>query len=164
MKSAALQLDYYFVTELNVTANREHDPQKAVTLTDENIVVKSNFMVQNDDSLKWQVTLRVQQQGGPSTNPPYFFTIEMVGFFTVAESYPAEKAEWMVRTNASSVLYSTAREALRVAMSQGPFRPLLLPNVSFYMPDTKKLLEETKPTRRKTPRIPPAKKSIDASA
>jgi len=156
MKPAALQLSYYFVTELSVTANRQHDAGKPVTLTDENLVVKQDFLREKNGPRRWQVTLRIQQQGGPSTNPPYFFTIELVGFFSVAANYPEEKAESMVRTNATSVLYSTAREVLRGAMSQGPFCPLLLPTVSFYTPETKKMLDEANAKRRKVGELPPA--------
>jgi preprotein translocase subunit SecB len=157
MKSAALQLRRYFVTELSVTANRQHEPGKPITLTDENLVVKQDFLSQKDDPRRWQVTLRIQQQGGPSTNAPYSFTIELVGFFSVANNYPEEKVEWMVRTNAVSVLYSTAREVLRGAMSQGPFCPLLLPTVSFYTPETKKMLDDTNASLGKQKALPKVK-------
>ena len=141
MQTAPLQLSRYFVAELSVSANRQHDPKKPITLTADNLVVTPDFQALKDDPRQWQVTLRIQQQGGPVTNPPYFFTVELVGLFSVSASYPDDKVEWMVRTNASSVLYSTAREVLRGAMSQGPFCPLLLPTVSFYTPETKKLLD-----------------------
>jgi preprotein translocase subunit SecB len=157
MSPAALQLKYYFVTELSVTANRQHHAGKPVTLTDENLVVKQDFLREKDAPRQWQVTLRIQQQGGPATNPPYFFTIELVGFFSVAAKYPEEKAEWMVRTNATSVLYSTAREVLRGAMSQGPFCPLLLPTVSFYTPETRKMLAAARAKRGKPAALPAAK-------
>ena len=153
MKPSPLQLKRYFVTELNVAANRKHDPGKPILLTDEHLVVKPDFLSLHENARQWQVTLRIQQQGGLATNPPYFFTIEVVGLFSVAESYPAEKAEWMVQTNATSVLFSTAREVLRGVMAQGPFCPLLLPTVSFYTPETKQLLDAS---RAKS--LPPAQK------
>ena len=112
MKPATLQLKYYFVAELSVVANREHDRTKAIALTDENLVVTPSFMPDTKDSRLWQVTLRIQQQAGPAANAPYFFTVELTGFFSVAPDYPDGKVEWMVRTNATSVLYSTAREAI----------------------------------------------------
>lgn len=157
MKSAALQLRRYFVTDLGVTANRQHEPGKPMTLSDENLVVKQDFLPQQDDPRRWQVTLRIQQQGGPSTNTPYSFTIELVGFFSVANNYPEEKVEWMVRTNAVSVLYSTAREVLRGAMSQGPFCPLLLPTVSFYTPEIKKMFDDANARLGKRKALPKAK-------
>lgn len=141
MKSSPLQLRLYFVTELHVTANLKHDPEQPLALSADDILVTPDFLVAKDDPRQWQVTLRIQQQAGPSANPPYYFTVELVGAFDVAPNYPDEKVEWMVRTNASSMLYSTAREVLRGAMSQGPFCPLLLPTVSFYTADTMQMLE-----------------------
>ena len=150
MISATLQLKYYFVAELSVIANRDHDRTKPIALTDENLVVVPTFIPDTKDSRLWQVTLRVQQQAGPAANAPYFFTAELTGFFSVAPDYPDNKVEWMVRTNATSVLYSTAREVLRSAMSQGPYCPLLLPTVSFYTPDTMKMLADAKEGKKKT--------------
>ena len=149
MQPSALRLEYYFVAELNVTANREHNPKKPMTLTDKNLVVTPGFLPDQKGPRRWQVTLRIQQQAGPAANAPYYFTIELVGFFAVAASYPKEKAEWIVRTNATSVLFSTAREVLRNAMAQGPFCPLLLPTVSFYTPETKKMLDAANRKKRK---------------
>jgi preprotein translocase subunit SecB len=157
MKSAALQLRRYFVTELNVTASRQHEPDKPIKLTDENLVVKQDFLPQKDDPRRWQVTLRIQQQSGPTTNSPYSFTIELVGYFAVANNYPELKSEWMVRTNAVSVLYSTAREVLRGVMSQGPFCPLLLPIVSFYTPEIKRMLDDANASLGKQKALPKAK-------
>lgn len=154
MKTATLQLRFYFVTELNVSANREHAPGKPISLTDDDIFLKTDFKPTSTDGRRWEVTLRIQQQAGPATNPPYYFTIELVGAFDVDAAYPANKVEWMVRTNATSVLYSTAREILRNAMAQGPFCPLLLPTVSFYTPDTNRMLEEAKAESAKQKTLP----------
>ena len=74
MISATLQLKYYFVAELSVIANRDHDRTKPIALTDENLVVVPTFIPDTKDSRLWQVTLRVQQQAGPAANAPYFFT------------------------------------------------------------------------------------------
>jgi preprotein translocase subunit SecB len=154
MKTSPLQLNCYFVAELNVTANRQHDPKAPITLSAENLTVKPDFMAQKDDPQRWQVTLRIQQQGGSSTNSPYSFTIELVGMFSVAANYPEKQVEWLVRTNASSVLYSTAREVLRNAMAQGPFCPLLLPTLSFYTPETKQMPDAAHAAPRNRSRLP----------
>jgi len=137
MKPAVLQLKRYFVTELNVAANPEHDPGKTIDLSDSDLIISPSYAPDKSDPRQWQVTLRIHQPAAPTANAPYAFTVEIVGSFSVAKGYPREKIEWMVRTNAASVLYSTAREILRSAMSQGPFCPLLIPTVSFYTPETK---------------------------
>ena len=74
-------------------------------------------------------------------NAPYSFRAEAVGFFSVVESYPEDRAEWLVKTNASSVLYSVVREALRNAMATGPWKPIILPAVSFYTEEARKFLK-----------------------
>ncbi len=159
MVQSTLQLKYYFVAELSVITNREHDRAKPIALTDENLLVTPSFMPDPKDPRLWQVTLRIQQQAGPAANAPYFFTVELAGFFSVAPDYPEDKVEWMVRTNATSVLYSTAREVLRSAMSQGPYCPLLLPTVSFYTPDTMKMLADANKGKKNASKaLPPSKK------
>ena len=141
MRTSPLQLRCYFVAELAVTANRDHDPRHPLGLTADDLSVNSDCATVKDDPRQWQVTLRIQQQSGPGTNAPYYFTVELVGHFVVLEKYPVEKAEWMVRTNATSLLFTTAREVLRGVMAQGPFPPLLLPTASFYTPENRRLLD-----------------------
>ena len=89
----------------------------------------------------WQVTLKVFYQSKNSVNAPYSFRAEAVGFFSVVESYSEDRAEWLVKTNASSVLYSVVREALRNAMATGPWKPIILPAVSFYAEEARKFLK-----------------------
>lgn len=143
MKTSPMQLKHYFVTDLNVTTNRQHKSDKAIQVSDTDLNIEPNFLQQEDTPNSWQVTLRVQLQTSPETNAPYYFMVELVGYFSVTESYSGTP-EWLVRTNAPSVLYSTAREVLRNAMSQGPFCPLLLPTASFYDPESFKLLDHPK--------------------
>jgi len=142
--SSQLQLDNYFLTEISVKANRLHDPTKEVNLRMSDIDITPVFLPHKDDNRKCQVTLRVQQELGTESNTPYYFTVEMVGFFTVQKTYPDKTVEWLVRTNGPSVLYSMVREILRSATAQGPFCPLMLPTVSFYTPETKMMLDQTK--------------------
>lgn len=138
MKNSPLQLKRYFVTELSLTANKEFDPKKEVKLGVESLVVAPALLADASDPRQWQVTLRIQQHPGPEANAPYFSTLEIVGFFCLQDDYPQEKIEWMVQTNATSVLYSAAREILRGAMAQGPYPPVILPTLSFYSPRTEK--------------------------
>ncbi|NLL84429.1 MAG: hypothetical protein GX230_09360 [Lentisphaerae bacterium] len=142
MKRSPLQLENYFITALNVTANRDYNPQQGGELKDEGLEIEPYFTPKADSPRSWQVILHIQLQSASGRNVPYYFMVEIVGFFTVSESYPDDKIEWLVRTNATSVLYSTAREILRNTMAQGPFSPLLLPTASFYLPETFKMLEK----------------------
>lgn len=147
MKNSPLQLKRYFVTELSLTANKEFDPRKEVKLGVDNMIVTPALLADASDRRQWQVTLRIQLQPGPEANTPYFSALEVVGFFRLQDDYPEENIEWMVQTNATSVLYSAAREILRGATAQGPYPAFLLPTVSFYGPNPNKLA--TPPTEGK---------------
>jgi len=132
----------YFVTDLLVQANKSFDESAAMNLGFESLQIESNIATPEHDGEDWEVALRLFYQGSEKVNSPYFFRVEVVGFFNVADSYPKQNAEWLIRTNAPSVLYSTAREALRSAMASGPFKALLLPAVSFYTDELKAMINE----------------------
>ena len=132
----------YFVTDLLVQANKSFDESAAMNLGFESLQIESNIATPVHDGEDWEVALRLFYQGSEKVNSPYFFRVEVVGFFNVADSYPKQNAEWLIRTNAPSVLYSTAREALRSAMASGPFKALLLPAVSFYTDELKAMINE----------------------
>jgi preprotein translocase subunit SecB len=140
MKISPLQLNQYFITDLMFTVNREHKPDVPVKLTVSDLDVQPTCLAHKDKPRAWQVTLRITQKPVPEANAPYSFSMELVGFFEVAEAYPAEKVAALVKTNGSSILYGAAREILKSATAMGPFRLVLLPTVSFYTDETKKVL------------------------
>ncbi len=134
MKPSRLELEDYFVTALNLTANRAYDGQKERDACAKDLLVEPFVRPDEKDGRHWQVTLKVTYRPGPAVNAPYHFALEIVGLFRVAAEVADDKVEWLVQTNATSVLYSTAREILRSAMANGPNPPLLLPTGSFYEP------------------------------
>jgi len=54
-----------------------------------------------------------------------------VGFFKVLFAESLGKDEILVRVNATTLLYTTAREVIASATSRGPYPGVLLPAVSF---------------------------------
>lgn len=134
MNLSRLELQNYFVTTLSLTANRNFagDKPRAACISD--LLVEPFLQVDEKDARHWQVTLKITYRPGPDVNAPYHFAVEIVGLFQVAADYPADKVSWLVETNATSVLYGTAREMLRSVMTTGPYPPLLLPTGSFYEP------------------------------
>ena len=136
-----LLLDNYFLSEIFVRANESFDAKQLMNLSPNDITVESVAVKVAEDVRHWQVTLKVFYQSKNSVNAPYSFSAEAVGFFSVVESYPEDRAEWLVKTNASSVLYSVVREALRNAMATGPWKPIILPAVSFYTEEARKFLK-----------------------
>ena len=139
-----LLLDNYFLAELSVRANGEFDVKQAMNLTVNDLTVESTAIKIAEDVRHWQVTLKVFHQLKNKINAPYSFRVEAIGFFSVVESYPEDRTEWLVKTNGSSILYSMAREALRNAMATGPWKPVILPAVSFYTDETRKFLESSR--------------------
>ena len=139
-----LLLDNYFLAELSVRANDKFDVRQVMNLAVNDLAIESTAIKIAEDVRHWQVTLKVFYQLKDKINAPYSFRIEAVGFFSVVESYPEDRAEWLVKTNGSSVLYSVAREALRNAMATGPWKPVILPAVSFYTDETRKFLESSR--------------------
>ncbi len=132
MKIASLQLEWYFISDLHLTANKEFDRAKVAEVKYENLTVDMECAAEKDDQRKWQVTLKLKHQGTADANSPYSFSLEMVGFMQVAKSYPEPQVERLVRTNGPSMLFGVAREVLRDLTARGPHVTVFLPSVSFY--------------------------------
>lgn len=142
MKPSALQLRHYILTELSLSANRSFDPSKKVQLALRDVVAEPECRMDKKDGRECQIVLRIKHSQSAESNSPYFFMIEMIGFFAVSKSVPDDRVAEFAEVNGSSVLYSTAREVLRSAMALGPYLPILLPAVCFF--DPKKKAEEKK--------------------
>lgn len=141
MNPSLLSVKRYFVTELSLTANRSFEVNDKIDARFKDIKIEPKLLVSKGDPRAWQVTMRIVYRPGPGINVPYHFTIEIVGLFEVQAKVPEEKISWYVETNATAVLYSTAREILRSVMSSGPYQALLLPTGSFYEPQKGKASE-----------------------
>ncbi len=136
MKPSSLQLRLYFVTDLSVSVNPEFDPDEEVNLHLGNITINSENTQKEDNDREWQIKLTVRHTQNQHSNSPYFFAIDLLGFFSIDESMPTEMVEKFAFVNGSSVLYSSAREILRNAMADGPYSPIMLPTVCFFEDDT----------------------------
>jgi len=141
MRQSNLQLKHYIVTEISVTANKDFDSEKQVKLGLRDVVADPQCERSNDNPRNYQITLRMKHSQNTKSNSPYFFMIELVGFFSIDDVVPEEKVEEFAFVNGSSVLYSTGREVLRSVMSMGPFLPILMPTVCFFDPKRKETCE-----------------------
>lgn len=166
MKPSALQLKHYILTELSLSANRSFDPGKKVQLALRDIVAAPECRMARKEGRECQIVLRIKHSQSAESNSPYFFMIEMIGFFAVSQSVPDDRVAEFAEVNGSSVLYSTAREVLRAAMALGPYLPILLPAVCFFDPKPKRV--EKKGNESETGAAPGAtmaeKASIPAKA
>lgn len=130
--SSPLECLGYFVTSMAVETNPKHDPKRETSLHVNDIEVIADAIRDEEDHARWRVILQIKQEVDAEKNGPYNFRLSMMGDFRVRVKVKEDVAERLIRINASSILYGAAREILRVAMSNGPFPPLLLPSISFY--------------------------------
>ncbi len=150
MRPSSIELERYFVTDLNVSANLTFDENKPTGLTIDDLATEPECFSEKADPRHWMIRLRVKNTENKERNTPYFFSIEVAGFFKVNENVPSERVGDFARINGASILYGTAREVLRNAMSLGPHAPILLPAVCF--------LDATPETAQ--PKTPPRKRTL----
>ena len=90
------------------------------------------FLQREENPRQWYVELGLtveedEQRGCPA----YSLDLQVVGVFTVVDTYPAAKREGMVRVNAPALLYGAAREMVAHVTGRGPYQPVVLPAVTF---------------------------------
>jgi len=138
MKKSPLELIHYFVTDLSISANMDHDPAKEINLSLKDLKCTNRVRRIEGHATNWSIFLSVEQDTRPNRNSPYNFRISVSGVFELQTDFPADRAERFVTANGSAILFSVAREALRSGMSAGPYPPLLLPGVHFVPEDSLK--------------------------
>ena len=122
----------YFVTELRFSANSLFNPEKPTDLVFEDLLVESDMVEPQKEGDNWLVSLKIAQDVPAEKNAMYSFSLDIVGFFSVLDTFPADRKKQIVQTNGSSILYGAAREILRDMSAKGPYEPILLPTVSFF--------------------------------
>jgi preprotein translocase subunit SecB len=130
-QASPIRCKSYFANELSVSANPKYDPNRPSDLTTEDLQVENSIVPIGEDESSI-VFLSVEQHAAGVKNAPYNFKIRLMGYFDVMEGVPKQRAEQLLLTNGSSILYGAAREILRDMTSKGPYPPLLLPTLSFF--------------------------------
>jgi preprotein translocase subunit SecB len=131
MKLSPLKLTSYFCSDISFSANSDFDPTKPVELKLTEFSCNNKVEPVKDAERQYQVELSVKHQISKKSNSPCSYSVEIIGFFEIAEAFPAEKREQAVRVNAPSVLYGIAREIVRSITTHGPFNAVIVPTVSF---------------------------------
>src|SRR5438105_2919949 len=134
MRAAQIELTNYFVSELQFSANWAFDPKAESSISIQDLQVIPTANAKPDSRREWQITLRVSLNAPPERNAPYTFLIEMIGFIHVDDSVTDDRVERLARINGTSLVFSAIREIIRAATSRGPYKPVLLPTVSFWEP------------------------------
>lgn len=172
MKEGIVTLLDYFATDLVLSTNKGFSTEKPLKFELSeflaNVAVQKSTATEGTER-RWQVTLDVGHQPAPETNFPYSYRVTLVGQFSIAPHVKAEDEERTVRIHGASVLYGMTREIVRVLTGRGPYRPVILPTVSFYeqkptAPAYPEVAIEPQaiaepPASTKPPRKPRAKKS-----
>ena len=137
MKEGIVNLIDYFATELALSTNKAFSAEKPLKFESSefvaNVVVQKSTAAEGTEQ-RWQVSLDVSHRPAPETNFPYSYRVALVGQFSIAPHVKPEDEERTVRIHGASVLYGMTREIVRVLTGRGPFRPVIIPTVSFYEP------------------------------
>ena len=163
MKPAPITLIEYFATDLLLATNHTFQPDKPLQFTESDLVVEvkthHNESAPKDEN-RWQVSLEVRHQPGPAVNFPYSYKVVLIGQFSVATTVAKDSEEWMVRIQGASMLYSMAREIVRALTGRGPYRPVILPTVSFYEQKPASVTEQTSGNAPTSASVPTLKKPV----
>ncbi|ACB73821.1 protein-export chaperone SecB [Opitutus terrae] len=137
MKEGIVTLLDYFATDLALSTNKAFSTEKPLKFESSefaiNVAVQKSTVAEGSGR-RWQVALDVGHQPAPETNFPYSYRVALVGQFSIAPHIKPEDEERIVRIHGASVLYGMTREIVRVLTGRGPFRPIIIPTVSFYEP------------------------------
>ena len=133
MLSSPLQLNGYFLTELNYVLLNDFKSPPVGTIKYDNLELQleADTKQYTEDPLEWRCQLLVASKDTVNKRHPYHFRVVYVGFFTISADYPKDRVELLAKTNAPALLYSAIRETLISLTSRGPVPPLLLPSVTF---------------------------------
>ena len=145
MKLSPLKLTSYFCSDISFSANPDFDPAKPVELKIDEFSCNHKVESVKGAERQYQVGLCVKHQISKKSNSPCSYSVELIGFFEIAEAFPVEKREQAVRINAPSVLYGIAREVVRSITAHGPFNAVVVPTVSFIDNATAKGSQPTLP-------------------
>lgn len=149
IESAALQLDGYYVKELNCALRDGIDEEVHLAVGTGLHVQQSQIIVcpslttnltvdiaqSKKDQSKFRLTLRVESNK-ENEESPYIFNIKLVGYFSLAGMKPFIGMDVWVYRNAVMILYSTAREIIASTTGRGPFPALILPTLTFDIKDS----------------------------
>jgi preprotein translocase subunit SecB len=123
-----------------------------------------------EDPLRWASIVELSSNNAPEIRFPYDFQIVLVGFFKLNLNEPTEITEDIeksLKINATSILYSAAREFIAGVTGRGPFPAAILPSVVIGLaeseqgeqaPTTDKALKSRKSSSKKAAKKGTSKK------
>jgi len=126
-----LQLKSYFFTDISIKVNPDFNSNIDNPDLGElglNVSVTSSEQEEN----LFQVDLEIRIEPKEDKNIfPYQIKLVTVGIFEISPKWPKEKVMDLLKITGASILYSAAREFLLIITSRLPWKPVMLPTVSF---------------------------------
>jgi len=156
---APLRLKTLFFPVINYKALPQEKPDKARVPNPKTITAIPKC---NEDHTECSVTLRIKsEQSSEKIDLLYEYELVVFGFFEWTAEKPKDE-DYSLKSLAvtgASILYSSAREMLAYLSARGPWKPCMLPAVSFMPeiqiedPDSEAVAEKTDVLKRKKPGV-----------
>jgi preprotein translocase subunit SecB len=130
LSASPLRLLAHRFTEVSVKASEQDEPQGGFSLN-----TTRSFRQHDENPREYQLILAlVLGSSTPDQESPYTARLTIEGEFEVAEAYPAEMREELIRVTGASMLYGACREMLANLTARSTHGMSTLPSVSFAVP------------------------------
>lgn len=148
MSMPPIELKDYTVKEISLKVNEEYDPREHKESPNDEGFQFMHF-AHKIKKREWMVMLGVkleQPEGDAASQVPYFYKLELVGFFDVHPKFPRAKdygkgklppkesdeiIKRRIEMNGPAMLYGIAREKIRSLSAASSFPEILIPTVTF---------------------------------
>jgi preprotein translocase subunit SecB len=148
LSTSPLRLLAHRFTEVSVKASEQHEPQGGFSLN-----TTRSFRQHEDKPREYQLILALELGSStPDQESPYAARLTIEGEFEVAEAYPPEMREELIRVTGASMLYGACREMLANLTARSTHGMSTLPSVSFSPPKPAPKVAAKKTGAKKTAR------------
>jgi preprotein translocase subunit SecB len=133
LQLSPLQLNRYFIKELHYAVKDDFDDRydQTAEFPYPQLSARVAHARSEQSPRDWRFELALESDDSQSAEFPYTLKIILVGYFTVMDEYPADRADMLAHVNGPSLLYSAAREALVTVTGRSGFPAIVLPSVIF---------------------------------
>jgi len=129
MHLSPLKLESCYYTDVRITSQSESTPEDANEY--EIAVTLEVTSVNPDRPLSRFIFLSVYINPKEGKTPPYVGQVDVMGKFTVDNSWPPDRLEELVYVNGSGLLYASVREMICAITARSFFEMISIPSWSF---------------------------------
>lgn len=120
MEQFPLQLERYFFTEQNISANPEFNIDTEKNPTHLEYLISYDFS--KSDNSDYFISSEVRLDPEKSTNPSYFFNISVFGVISIRDkSITEDQINKILQTSGAQLIIGAIRERLAEMSSRGPW-------------------------------------------